>query len=110
MRPRSSFAIRLLFVFAVGGFSPTPAQAVLIDNATTTIDTVAGLEWLDVTAAQGRYVVGHQCRTRAVDLDACRLGGNGRPNNYPTSSLRCGETSLLTWIGLSGGRSNEIFI
>lgn len=31
-----------------------PAQAILVDNGSTTIDTVAGLEWLDVTETQGQ--------------------------------------------------------
>jgi hypothetical protein len=54
MPARSFVALGLLSVFAVAGFSPTPAQAILIDNGSTTIDTVAELEWLDVTETEGR--------------------------------------------------------
>jgi hypothetical protein len=32
----------------------SPAQATLIDNGDTTIDTASGLEWLDLTLTQGR--------------------------------------------------------
>jgi hypothetical protein len=36
------------------GLTATTAKAVLIDNGSTTLDTVTGLEWLDVTATIGQ--------------------------------------------------------
>jgi len=36
------------------GLTATTAKAVLIDNGSTTLDTVTGLEWLDVTATTGQ--------------------------------------------------------
>lgn len=34
--------------------APFSANAILIDNGNTTIDTASGLEWLDLTATQGQ--------------------------------------------------------
>jgi hypothetical protein len=44
----------LCVMSAAFGFTVGSAQAALIDNGGTTVDTTAGLEWLDVTSTAGQ--------------------------------------------------------
>jgi hypothetical protein len=54
MRNIKSITWALCVMSAVLGFTVGSAQAALIDNGGTTVDTTAGLEWLDVTSTAGQ--------------------------------------------------------
>jgi hypothetical protein len=54
MQNIKSITAGLFLAIVAMGTTTGPARAVLIDNGTTTIDTVADLEWLDLTETIGK--------------------------------------------------------
>jgi len=54
MNKFKSIAAGLFMGVAAIAMTAAPAQAILVDNGTSTTDTAAGLEWLDITQTAGQ--------------------------------------------------------